>query len=101
MPALRDILVQVQPLQIAGDAGMEARDISIDSRQVRPGTAFIALRGTTVDGHQFIDKAITAGASVIVCETMPAVLQERVCYVQVKDSMQAAGQMADSFFGSP
>lgn len=101
MLALRDILVNVQPLQVVGDASVSVQELSIDSRKVGEGTVFIALRGTTMDGHQFMDKAAAQGASAIVCETLPQVRAEGVTYVQVADSMQAAGQMADAFFGSP
>lgn len=101
MTTLKDILVQVQPLQTAGDTGVVVNDLCIDSRKVTPGCAFIALHGTTVDGHQFIEKAIQDGAGVIVCEQWPATLQDQVTYVQVKDASVAAGRMADAFFGSP
>ena len=62
---------------------------------------FIAVKGAAADGHQFIDKAIENGATVIVCEAMPAAEKEGVVYVQVENSAAAAGYMAHNFFGQP
>src|SRR5690606_29289047 len=53
------------------------------------------------DGHSYIPQAVVSGASAIVCDTMPQTLQPGVCYVQVADTAQAAGRMADAFFGGP
>lgn len=101
MILLKDILTGITPLRIAGDTSVEVKALSIDSRKVQAGTVFIAVRGTMVDGHQFIDKAIAQGAAVIVCEDMPATTADGVVYVQVKDSAYAAGAMADAFYGNP
>jgi UDP-N-acetylmuramoyl-L-alanyl-D-glutamate--2,6-diaminopimelate ligase len=101
MTTLKDILITVLPLHTAGDTGVPISDLVIDSRKAVPGTAFIALRGSTVDGHGFIGQAVASGASAVVCEEMPGTLQAGVCYVQVKDTARAAGEMADAFFGSP
>ena len=101
MPTLKDILVNVQPQRIVGNTAIEVADLCIDSRKVAAGTAFIAIKGNAVDGHAFIDTAIAQGAVAIVCETLPATLQDTITYVQVKDAAQAAGQVADAFFGFP
>lgn len=101
MPALQDILVNVQPLQVTGDLSLNVSSLCIDSRKANAGSAFIAVAGTTVDGHMFIDTAISQGAVVIVCETLPIKRNEKVTYVQVQDSAAAAGLMADAFYGFP
>ncbi len=101
MLLLKDILLNSQPLRVAGDASVSVSDVTIDSRKAGPGVAFIALRGTTVDGHDYIQKAVDAGASAVICEAMPSALKEDVCYVQVSSSAKAAGQIADAFFGNP
>ena len=54
-----------------------------------------------MDGHLFIDKAIELGAAAIVCEVLPAVLNDAVTYVQVKNAHQALALLADNFFGNP
>jgi len=101
MILLKDILVNVQPQKVVGHTGMPIAGIFIDSRKVAADTLFIALHGTTVDGHLFIDKAISLGAVAILCEVLPATLQENVTYIQVKNASIAAGHMADAFYGFP
>jgi UDP-N-acetylmuramoyl-L-alanyl-D-glutamate--2,6-diaminopimelate ligase len=68
---------------------------------VKPGSLFIAINGVAVDGHQFIEKAIAAGAIAVVCETVPVILKERIVYVQVENSPVAAGWIAHNFFRQP
>lgn len=77
------------------------KGICSDSRKVKDGFAFIAVKGTLSDGHTFIEKAIASGASVIVCEKMPATIQDNVTYVTVKDSAFSLGIIASNFFGTP
>ena len=101
MLTLKDILLPLQPVKIVGDTSVEVNSIAIDSRKVSEGTVFVAVRGTTVDGHQFIDKAIELGAVAIVCEQLPATVKDGLAYVQVKDSAQTAALMADAFYGNP
>lgn len=101
MIVLQDILVNLTPQKIAGKQTVAITGLCIDSRQVTAGSVFIAVRGAVVDGHEFIEKAIASGAVAIVCETLPASLQDNVTYVLVKDSHAAAGQMANAFYGFP
>lgn len=101
MLLLKDLLINVRNAEVLGDAGVSVSGLSIDSRKAAPGIVFIALPGTAVDGHEFIGKAIAAGASVIVCERMPAEISASVCYVKVKSCASAAGQIADAFYGNP
>jgi UDP-N-acetylmuramoyl-L-alanyl-D-glutamate--2,6-diaminopimelate ligase len=98
---LSEILYKVNIRSVAGSTGVEVQDIQIDSRKVKKGMAFIAVRGELTDGHQFIEKAIGNGAAVIVGEELPVKLDERVVYVQVENSAVAAAYMANNFFGRP
>ncbi len=86
---------------MVGNTSVEVNDVQIDSRKVKPGSLFIAVRGTATDGHQFIEKSIASGATAIVCEMLPASVNENVTYVQVENSAEAAGYMAHNFFGRP
>jgi UDP-N-acetylmuramoyl-L-alanyl-D-glutamate--2,6-diaminopimelate ligase len=86
---------------VAGKTDITIKDIQIDSRKVKEGCVFVAVKGVAADGHQFIDKAIESGAVAIVCETMPAVINEKVVFVQVDNSAAATGFMAHNFFGQP
>jgi UDP-N-acetylmuramoyl-L-alanyl-D-glutamate--2,6-diaminopimelate ligase len=101
MTALKDILTNVTVQQIRGNTEAEVKDLCIDSRRVSQGTAFIALRGSSVDGHQFIEKAIEQGASVVVCEELPKTLNSDVTYVLVSDCALTAGLMAAAFYEQP
>ncbi len=98
---LQDVLYKVAIRSVAGSTSVEVNGIQIDSRKVKPGTVFVAVRGGAADGHQFIEKAIENGATVIVCEEMPGNKKEGVVYVQAENSAAAAGYMAHNFFGRP
>lgn len=101
MRTLREILYNVNILAVQGNTDIAIRALAIDSRQIKAGDAFIAIRGAAADGHQFIPKAIAQGALAIVCETLPDTLSPEVCYVQVNSSAQAGGIMAGNFYGNP
>lgn len=99
MQILKDILYKVNIRAVEGSTDVEINEIQTDSRKVKKGAVFIAVKGTAKDGHQFIDQATENGASVIVCEALPAVKKEGVIYVQVENSAAAAGFIAHNFFG--
>ena len=96
---LSEILKNVELVETIS-ANVEVKSIEFDSRKVVPGCMFVATRGTAVDGHDYINKAIEAGASVIVCEEKPEA-QSDVIYIKVKDSAEALGCMASNFYGRP
>jgi UDP-N-acetylmuramoyl-L-alanyl-D-glutamate--2,6-diaminopimelate ligase len=98
---LSDILYKVKISSVEGYTSVEVDDIQIDSRKINPGAAFIAVKGGSTDGHQFIDKAITNGAVAIVYEDLPVDKKAGVVYVQVENSAAAVGYMANNFFGRP
>lgn len=81
--------------------GVGVISISFDSRKVRQGHLFVAVRGTQSDGHAFIQKAIESGAVAVVCERLPEAINDGVTYVSVKNSGQALGIMASNFYGRP
>ena len=98
---LSELLRNILPTSIKGDAGIDITGIDIDSRQVGKGFLFVAMRGTQVDGHQFIPKAIAQGATAILCETLPDSLVEGVTYVTVESTEQCVGPVATTFYGDP
>ncbi|MCC7401625.1 MAG: UDP-N-acetylmuramoyl-L-alanyl-D-glutamate--2,6-diaminopimelate ligase [Chitinophagaceae bacterium] len=98
---LQDLLYKVHIRSVLGNRQAEADDVQIDSRMVKKGSVFIAVKGTAADGHQFIENAISSGASVIVCEVIPSLIRDGVTYVQVENSAVAAGYIAHNFFDSP
>ncbi|UYZ60906.1 UDP-N-acetylmuramoyl-L-alanyl-D-glutamate--2,6-diaminopimelate ligase [Hymenobacter latericus] len=98
---LRDLLTDVNVLEQRGAADVLVANLTLDSRQAAAATVFFALRGVQADGHQFIGKATDLGASVVVCEELPAELSEQVTYVRVADSAEAMAHMAAAFYGHP
>lgn len=101
MADLKNILYKVSLTSSFGDMNADVKGICFDSRKVQPGFLFVAVKGTLSDGHQFIQKAIDLGASVIVCEKLPDTVKETLTYVTVKDSAAALGIIASNYFGNP
>ncbi len=101
MKVLKDILYKVSLTSTIGDMERRVSGIVFDSRKVEERSAFVAVPGTQVDGHEFIATALEKGATVIVCERLPEVIQEGITYVQVVNSAKALGIMASNFFDNP
>ena len=101
MYALSTLLQEIVVDKLVGDPSVLVQAISCDTRTMRKGALFVALRGTTVDGHDYMQDAIAAGSLVVVCEHMPDALANHVTYVVVTDSAQALGILAANFFGRP
>ena len=98
---LNELLKNIKPIQILGDVNTDISGINIDSRKIEPGHLFVAMKGTQVDGHQFIPKALDLGATAILCENLPDVRKDGVTYVQVESTEDAVGKVATLFFGNP
>ncbi|MCC5920164.1 MAG: UDP-N-acetylmuramoyl-L-alanyl-D-glutamate--2,6-diaminopimelate ligase [Cyclobacteriaceae bacterium] len=101
MNILKDILYKVSILSTSGDMHLRIMDIQFDSRKVGPGSLFVAISGTQVDGHDYMEAALEKGALAIVCERFPEELMDDVTYIQVQDSAQALGIMAGNFYDNP
>jgi len=101
MKNLKDILYKVALDVIIGSSDVLITKIEFDSRKVQSNDLFVALRGTVVDGHDYIDMAISLQAKVIVCEKLPSVKVEGVTYVQVSDANTALAIMASNYYENP
>jgi UDP-N-acetylmuramoyl-L-alanyl-D-glutamate--2,6-diaminopimelate ligase len=101
MRYLSEILNGVPATELQGADDMEISSIVFDSRKVVPGCLFVAVRGTLVDGHEYIPQAIKDGAVAIICEDLPGHTAGEVAYIMVADSAVALGQMAANFYGHP
>lgn len=97
---LQEMLYGVKVLEHRGQMDVDVMGVNIDSRNVGKGEMFIAVKGTAVDGHSFISKAIEQGASIIVCEEIPEEVKG-VGYVRVENTEQVVGQIATNFYGNP
>ncbi len=98
---LQDLLYKVSILETVGNTKVEVNNVQFDSRKVEEKDVFVAVNGVTVDGHQFIKKAIDLGAKVIVCEILPTELVENITYIQVENSTIALGIIASNYYDNP
>ena len=101
MSILKDILYKVTIEAVHGSTDLSIEKIEFDSRKVSNNDVFVAIKGSLSDGHQFIDKAISLGASVVVCEDLPATLLENITYVKVQNSNQALSYLAANYYNNP
>lgn len=95
---LRQLLIDIEALEIGADLDTEISDISYDSRSTKPGDLFVAIRGFESDGHRYIPTAVKAGASVVLCEDKP---EEEIPYVLVQNSRLALALASRNYFGNP
>jgi len=98
---LTDILQNVILLKVTGETEINIQSIQFDSRKVEKGSVFVATRGTASDGHQFIQMAIEKGALAVVCEEIPADVQQGITYIKVENSSDALGKMASAWYNFP
>lgn len=101
MKSLQEILYRSGLLNIVGAIDREIVSLTMDSRLVVSKGMFVAVKGTQVDGHDFIEVAIKKGALSIVCETLPRTLDDNVSYAVVGNSSLALGNIASNFYGNP
>lgn len=98
---LNELLKNVKPLAIIGADDIDISGVNIDSRKIKDGHLFVAMKGTQVDGHKFIGKAIEQGAKAVLLEDMPEEKVDGVTYVQVASTEDAVGPVATLFYGDP
>ncbi len=98
---LSDILNGVDVLDILGNKEIEISEIVFDSRKAVKNSLYIAIKGTLVDGHQYIPSAIEKGAKAIVCEVLPEQKEEGIIYIKVENSSKVLGLLASNFYGNP
>jgi UDP-N-acetylmuramoyl-L-alanyl-D-glutamate--2,6-diaminopimelate ligase len=101
MKILKDILYKTGILDVSGSVNISVTDVCFDSRKVREGSLFVAVKGTLVDGHQYIQEVIDKGSVAIVCEQLPKVISPGITYVRVSDSAAALGFIASNFYNNP
>ncbi len=97
---LSEIITGVKTTEVVGEVDVDITGIEIDSRKITAGNLFVAMRGTQVDGHKFIPKAIELGAVAVLCEEIPAETSG-VTFVKVADCEECVGQIATTFYGNP
>ncbi|MDR0745570.1 MAG: UDP-N-acetylmuramoyl-L-alanyl-D-glutamate--2,6-diaminopimelate ligase [Mediterranea sp.] len=98
---LGELFKKIQVIQITGPYEIDITGVHIDSRMVKNGHIFMAMKGTQIDGHTYIPAAIQNGATAVLCEEIPDEKVENITYIQVPDSEDAVGKIATTFYGDP
>jgi UDP-N-acetylmuramoyl-L-alanyl-D-glutamate--2,6-diaminopimelate ligase len=98
---LKDILYKVSVNAVYGDTNVKVAQVDFDSRKVVKDSLFVAQKGISVDGHLYIDKAISIGATTIICEELPIRLEENITFIQVEDSSKTLAIIASNFYDNP
>lgn len=101
MNSLKDILYKVSINAVVGSTNVQVNAIQFNSKVIEKNDVFIAIKGSTTDGHQYIEKAITQGATVVVCEKLPETKEQGVTYLEVENSSVALAVMASNYYGNP
>ena len=101
MKLLKDILYKTGIEEVVGSTQLAIEQICFDSRKVEKFSLFVAVSGTQVNGHEFIEKAIEDGAVAIVCEEFPTELLDHITYVRVQKSALALGVIASNYYDNP
>ena len=105
---LKKLIHTLDVLEVVGTDDVKIAGIQSDSRKVEDGFLFVAVRGTAVDGHAYIDGAIAKGAVAVVCEEIPSLSEENgnpsgrnVIFIRVKDSADALGKLVSTWYDNP
>jgi UDP-N-acetylmuramoyl-L-alanyl-D-glutamate--2,6-diaminopimelate ligase len=98
---LKDILYKVSVNAVYGDTNVKVAQVDFDSRKIVKDSLFVAQKGTSVDGHLYIDKAISLGATTIICEQLPSYLEANITFIQVEDSNKTLAIIASNFYDNP
>lgn len=101
MKLLSDILYKVPLEEVINSTHMAIASVASDSRKVKKGSLFVATKGTNIDGHTFIQRAIESGAVAIVCEELPDIQENGITYVKVSNAGYSLGIMACNFYDNP
>ncbi|MCX7728870.1 MAG: UDP-N-acetylmuramoyl-L-alanyl-D-glutamate--2,6-diaminopimelate ligase [Bacteroidia bacterium] len=101
MKLLSDIIGSIQTVQMIGNTNIPIHAISNNSKNITQHSLFAAIRGTTTDGHLYIQDAIQKGATAILCEQLPVSLNNSITYLVVEDAAKAIGHIAHHFFDKP
>ncbi len=101
MKLLKDILYKAGIIEVVGSTNVAITALSFDSRKIEKDSLFIAVKGTVSNGHIYIEDTIAKGAIAILCEDLPAGLNEKVTYIKVKDTTAAMGIVAGNFYDNP
>ncbi len=98
---LSRLLEEIRPLEVIGETEKNIVSLQSDSRKVEKEGMFVAVRGVTTDGHKYIPMVASAHVGAIVCEELPAQLEQGITYIRVEDTSEALGRLASAWYGHP
>ena len=101
MKELKEILYKVKITKVIGNTSIDISKLCIDSRQIKLNDLFIAIKGNSIDGHNFINKAIELGAKSIICESIPSEIIDGITYLEVNCSREALSITSANYFDNP
>ena len=101
MKLLKDIIYGVRIEEVKGNTNIAVENISFDSREVNNLSLFIAIKGHSNDGHDFISFAEKNGVCAIICEVLPKILIEGITYIKVSNSSESLGIISSNFYDNP
>lgn len=96
----RELLEAVEVCAAGGDPAVPVKGIAYDSRQVKPGFLFVAIKGFKADGHEYINEAIKKGAAAVVMQR-EADLPPGTAWALTPDTRYALALLAACFYGHP
>lgn len=102
----KELIAEISSVGAAGDSVQAVTGIEYDSRRVRAGAVFVAMKGGSTDGNRYVEKAIAAGALGIVTDSAQTfdhllVYRPEVCVLQVEQGRRALAEASSAFFGHP
>lgn len=101
MEVLSDLLYKAGIKELIGSNKKAIEKITFDSRAIQKNSLFIAIKGTQVNGHNFIEKAIENGATAVLCQDLPKEIHSKITYIRVENSSKSLGQIASNFYYNP
>jgi UDP-N-acetylmuramoyl-L-alanyl-D-glutamate--2,6-diaminopimelate ligase len=102
MMKIDNLIKGINITSICGKTNTIIKNVEFDSRKIEHGSLFVAVKGYNTDGHDYIKSAIDSGAVAVICENIPADIEEKkICWIRTNDSAKALGIAASNFFGNP
>ncbi len=101
MKNLKELIKHLNIKKYVGSTDKPVSKLEIDSRICEQDCVFVAIKGYQVDGHAYISKAIELGATTILCEVLPEIIKENICYLRVSDTTKALSLISAAFYDFP
>ena len=102
---LKEMIIGLEGLKVKGDLELDIKGLESNSKQIKKGFLFVAIKGFDVDGHQFIGKAIENGAIAVMveegCDLKALAIPEGITIIMAKNTREALAIVSSNFYGNP